>query len=91
MKCVLIIVLIFMAILCHVTSKPTILETILGIDTASGSYPSYGYQGTQRKPQTNNRQNKGRSYNDICRVVNPNRNYAFPNQAPFPAQPFCPY
>lgn len=33
---------------------------------------------------------RGRSYNDIARVINPSP-YAFPRQSPYPAQPFWTY
>jgi hypothetical protein len=40
---------------------------------------------SQQRPKTTK---AGRSYKDICRVINPNP-YAFPNKVPFPSAPVC--
>lgn len=55
----------------------TLSEPILGL--FSSRYSSSG-SGAYR----------GRSYNDIARVINPSP-YAFPRQSPYPAQPFWTY
>lgn len=43
---------------------------------------------TKRPLNNGNRGNRGRSYKEICRVVNPNQ-FAFPNKVQ--TGPFCPY
>lgn len=57
-----------------------------------GGYGGNGYGGGYGgyRPRPTGRQGGGRSYKDICRVINAD-NYAAPRAAPFPAQPFCPY
>lgn len=52
---------------------------------SSYQQPDYSYGNsytTRPRPKPTTRQ--GRTYKDICRVVNPNQ-YAFPNRVPYPA------
>lgn len=51
--------------------------------------PIFGLFGS-RYSQGGGQSNRGRSYNDIAKVINPSP-YAFPRQSPFPAQPFWTY
>lgn len=46
--------------------------------------------GWSRSPEGGRPASRGRSYNDIARVINPSP-YAFPGRSPFPAQPFWTY
>lgn len=81
-----------------VEATPVLLDKLFGFaayqPANSGGYGGnqYGYYGTGggSYTPTQKRKPKGRSYKDICRVVNPTP-YALPGSVPFPGAPFCPY
>lgn len=88
--------------ICHMLTEaapsPGFLDKLFGFsgynDGSSGrGYYNGGYNSDYRNGYGgggNRRQKQGRSYSDICRVVNVNA-YAQPGSRVFPAQPFCPY
>ena len=53
-------------------------------------YSGYGGSSYTARPRAKPTTRQGRTYKDICRVVNPNQ-FAFPNRVPYPAAPYCPY
>lgn len=77
--------------------SPGFLDKLFGFSAYGGEgrgyydrgYSSGGYNGGGGY-NSGRRQKQGRSYSDICRVVNINA-YAQPGARVFPAQPFCPY
>ncbi|XP_058813890.1 uncharacterized protein LOC131677841 [Topomyia yanbarensis] len=81
-------------------ASPVLLDKLFGFAAYQPSNSGYGYGGNQygyygaggsgAASTTHNRKPKGRSYKEICRVVNPTP-YALPGRVPFPAAPFCPY
>lgn len=80
-----------------VLASPVLFDKLFAAyqPTYSGGYGGnqYGYyygSGGGGSSPTHKRKPKGRSYKDICRVVNPTP-YALPGSVPYPAAPFCPY
>ncbi|XP_053681838.1 uncharacterized protein LOC128732581 [Sabethes cyaneus] len=84
-----------------ILATPVLLDKLFGFAAYQPTYSGYGYGGNQYgyygtggggpgSGPTHRRKPKGRSYKDICRVVNPTQ-YALPGSAAFPAAPFCPY
>lgn len=81
-----------------ILATPVLFDKLFGFaayqPTYSGGYGgnSYGYYGAGggSPSPTHKRKSKGRSYKDICRVVNPTP-YALPGSVASPGAPFCPY
>lgn len=75
--------------------NPMFLQKLFGYNSYSGGGGGgYGYYngggGYNQGYSGGRRQKQGRSYGQICRVVNSD-NYAHPGARVFPNQPFCPY
>uniref|UniRef100_A0A1Q3FPM3 Putative conserved secreted protein n=1 Tax=Culex tarsalis TaxID=7177 RepID=A0A1Q3FPM3_CULTA len=88
-----------------VRASPVLLDKLFGFAAYQPSYSGggggggyggnhYGYYGggggggaVSRTPKP---RSKGRSYKDICRVLNPTP-YALPGSIPSAGAPFCPY
>lgn len=96
------IVSVVLCTICHMFAEaapsPGFLDKLFGFSGYNGGssrgyynggYNS-GYSSGYGGGNSNRRQKQGRSYSDICRVVNVNA-YAQPGARVFPAQPFCPY
>lgn len=68
--------------------KATILIIVALMCALTMSNPLFGY--SSRYSASRDEPYRGRSYNDIARVLNPSP-YAFPRNSPFPSQPFWTY
>ncbi|XP_055523858.1 uncharacterized protein LOC129717754 [Wyeomyia smithii] len=84
-----------------ILATPILLDKLFGFAAYQPSYSGGGYGGNQHgyygtggggyhSGPTSKRKPQGRSYKDICRVVNPTQ-YALPGSVSYPAAPFCPY
>lgn len=73
-------VLFVIMVTLHVCCASPILDRLFQFSSYQQPDYSYGSSYTTR-PRTTR---QGRTYKDICRVVNPNQ-YAFPNRVPYPA------
>uniref|UniRef100_U5EKY8 Putative conserved secreted protein n=1 Tax=Corethrella appendiculata TaxID=1370023 RepID=U5EKY8_9DIPT len=89
----------------YVKSTPILLDKLFGFSAYHASHqshshnsPSSGYRNSHKSRDyyyhttkaTKSREHRGRSYKELCRVINANP-YAFPGRVPYPAAPFCPY
>ncbi|EJY57440.1 AAEL017139-PA [Aedes aegypti] len=91
--------LLSLLLLTEVVLASPVLDKLFGFAAYQPGYSGYGYGGNQYgyyssggggPSPTHKKKPKGRSYKDICRVVNPTP-YALPGSVPYPAAPFCPY
>lgn len=84
-----------------VHTSPVLLDKLFGFAAYQPSYSGggsgggyggnqYGYYGGGGSSPTAKARPKGRSYKDICRVLNPTP-YALPGSIPSAGAPFCPY
>lgn len=101
MKVIISISLSVIMIMCAVWSSasgvteaapnPMFLQKLFGYNSYSGGGGGGYYNGGGGYGGGyNRRQKQGRSYGQICRIVNTD-NYAHPGARVFPGQPFCPY
>lgn len=81
----LVILAMVAVVVADVLSLPSFLERLY----SANNYNPTNVRPAQAPQQPKRRTTKaGRSYKDICRVVNPNP-YAFPGKFPYPAVPIC--
>ena len=76
-------ILIIIMVTLHVCCASPIFDRLFQFSSYQQPDYSYGSSYTTR-PRAKPTTRQGRTYKDICRVVNPNQ-YAFPNRVPYPA------